>query len=77
MWPKWRFDIWRRLPKGVRVSVEHVIGGVKRCRIVSATRRHLKRGFNDLVMEVACGLHHFRELSRAAARAVLSPIQMN
>jgi hypothetical protein len=47
---------------GVRVRVEHVIGSVKRNRIVSDISRHLKAGFKDLVMEVACGLHNFREL---------------
>src|SRR5271167_861019 len=62
---------FNRMLAGVRVGVEHVIGGVKRCRIVSDTLRHLKRGFKDLVMEVACGLHNFRELSRAATRPML------
>ena len=43
-----------------RIQVEHVIGGVKRCRIVKDTFRNTKQGFADLVMEVACGLHNFR-----------------
>ncbi len=68
---------FNRLVAGVRVGVEHVIGGVKRCRIVSDILRHLKAGFNDLVMEVACGLHNFRELHRAEAIPALAPIQMN
>lgn len=48
----------------VRIQVEHVIGGVKRCRIVKDTFRNTKEGFADLVMEVACGLHNFRMACR-------------
>jgi hypothetical protein len=72
--------VWRpfnRALAGVRVGVEHVIGGIKRCRIVSDTLRHLKEGFNDLAMEVACGLHNFRQLHRAGTLPALSPIQLN
>ena len=45
---------------GVRVVVEHVISGVKRCRIVKDVFRNTKEKFDDLVMEIACGLHNFR-----------------
>ncbi len=45
---------------GVRVVVEHVISGVKRCRIVKDKFRNTKEKFDDLVMEIACGLHNFR-----------------
>jgi hypothetical protein len=51
----------------VRVQVEHVLSGVKRCRIVAEVFRNLKAGFNDLVMEVACGLHNFRVRCRSPA----------
>jgi hypothetical protein len=68
---------FNRVVAGVRVGVEHVISGVKRCRIVSDVLRHLKEGFNDLVMEVAAGLHNFRELYRSGAAPVLLPIQSN
>ena len=50
-----------------RVGVEHVISGIKRCRIVADVLRHLKRGFEDQVMEIACGLHNLRQEFRAAA----------
>ena len=40
--------------------VEHVIAGVKRCRIVKDVLRLTKEGVADLVMEVACGLHNLR-----------------
>ena len=43
-----------------RVLVEHAIGGAKRCRIVKDRFRCHKFGFDDLVMELACGLHNFR-----------------
>ncbi len=45
---------------GVRIVVEHVISGVKRCRIVKDVFRNTKKDFNDLVMEIACGLHNLR-----------------
>ena len=43
-----------------RILVEHVIGGVKKCRIVKERFRCRKFGFDDLVMLIACGLHNFR-----------------
>ena len=47
-----------------RVVVEHVISGVKRCRCVKDIFRNWKDDFDDLVMELACGLHNFRNASR-------------
>jgi hypothetical protein len=44
----------------VRVVVEHVIAGVKRCRIVKEVLRLTTEGLSDLVMEIACGLHNLR-----------------
>ena len=44
----------------IRILVEHVIGSVKRCRIVHDVLRNTKAHFDDLVMEIACGLHNFR-----------------
>ena len=43
-----------------RVSVEHAISGIKRCRIVKDIFRYRRYGYDDLVMELACGLHNFR-----------------
>ena len=48
----------------IRILVEHVIAGVKRCRIVPEVFRHTTAHFDDLVMEVACGLHNFRATLR-------------
>lgn len=42
-----------------RVCVEHSIGGIKVFHIVSVIFRNIKDGFNDLVMETACGLFNF------------------
>jgi len=50
-----------------RVTVEHVLSGVKRCRIVSDEFRNRKRGFVDTVMELACGLHNLRTHHRQTA----------
>jgi hypothetical protein len=43
-----------------RILVEHVLSGVKRCRIVKDVFRNTKLGFTDLVMDVACALHNVR-----------------
>lgn len=50
-----------------RVTVEHVLSGVKRSRIVSDEFRNRKPGFVDTVMELACGLHNFRTHHRPTA----------
>ncbi len=58
--PPWWKTINRALAS-YRVGVEHVISGIKRCRIVADIFRNFKKGYADLVMEVACGLHNFRD----------------
>lgn len=47
-----------------RIPGEHAIAGVKRMRIVKDCFRNTKKGFADLVMLVACGLHNLRVESR-------------
>lgn len=49
-----------RLISSVRVRIEHVISGVKRCRIVKDKYRNWLKGFRDAVIEIACGLHNLR-----------------
>lgn len=44
----------------LRIRIEQVFAGVKRCRIVKGLFRNPKAGYDDLVMEVACGLHNLR-----------------
>jgi hypothetical protein len=58
------FRDWNRKLAQLRVGVEHVLAGVKRCRIVFDTLRNWRAGFADAVMEVACGLHNLRALCR-------------
>jgi hypothetical protein len=48
----------------IRIMVEHIIAGVKRCHIVQDVFRNTKVHFADLVMEIACGLHNFRATLR-------------
>ena len=48
-----------------RITIEPVISGSKRCRIVKDTIRMGKDGVRDLVMEMCCALHHVRVRSRA------------
>lgn len=49
-----------------RVVVEHVIAGVKRCRIVKDVLRLTREGSSDQVLEIACGLHNLRQTARHA-----------
>ena len=49
-----------RLISSIRVVIEHMISGVKRCRIVKDVFRNTKEGYDDVAMELACGLHHYR-----------------
>jgi DDE superfamily endonuclease len=44
----------------IRIVIEHIISGIKRCRIVKDLFRNTKEKYDDLVMEIACALHNFR-----------------
>ncbi|WP_083915765.1 transposase family protein [Thiofilum flexile] len=48
----------------IRVTVEHVISGIKRCRCVKDVYRNTTPGFEDLILLLACGLHNFRTAHR-------------
>ncbi len=50
-----------------RVLVEHAICGAKRCRIIKERLRCHKFEFDDLIMELACGLHNFRITMKCVA----------
>lgn len=50
----------------MRMLVEHVIAGVKRCRMVQEVFRHTKTHCADQVREIACGVHNFRATWRYA-----------
>jgi len=49
-----------RLISSERIGVEHSIGGIKVFAIVRETYRNMTAGFEDLIMETACGLHNLR-----------------
>jgi hypothetical protein len=49
-----------RTISAIRIRIEHVIGGVKRYRMVKDQRRLLRDGIRDTIMETCCGLHNFR-----------------
>lgn len=51
---------YNQISSSVRVVVEHVLAGVKRCRIVKDVLRLTTEGISDVVMEIACGLHNLR-----------------
>ena len=44
----------------IRVFIEHVIGSVKRYRVVKEKIRLWKGNIRDKIMETCCGLHNFR-----------------
>jgi hypothetical protein len=44
----------------IRIRIEHVVSGIKRCRIVKDKFRNWVKGFADLAMVIACGLHNLR-----------------
>lgn len=54
----------------VRIVVENVISGVKRCRIVKDCLRLTKENISDLVMEIACGLHNLRVTFRQPLQTI-------
>ena len=54
-----------RCLSSARVTVEHVIAGIKRYRIVKDVFRNWKSDFDDLVMLLACGLHNLRVAHRS------------
>jgi hypothetical protein len=56
-----------RLISGVRVIVEHIIAGIKRCHIVKDVFRNTKADYDDEVIEMACALHNFRSYHRRTA----------
>lgn len=54
------------LISSIRIVIEHIISGIKRCRIVKDLFRNTKEKYDDLVMEIACALHNFRVDCRQA-----------
>jgi len=54
------------LISSIRIVIEHIIAGMKRCRIVKDLFRNTKEKYDDLVMEIACALHNFRVACRQA-----------
>ncbi len=59
-----------RMISRVRIVVENVICGVKRCRIVKDTLRLTKEQISDKVMEIACGLHNLRVTFRQPLQSI-------
>ncbi len=59
-----------RLIARVRIVVENVICGIKRCRIVKDPLRLTKENISDMVMEIACGLHNLRVTFRQPMQTI-------
>jgi len=59
-----------RVVSSSRIVVEHVISGIKRCRIVKDVLRNTRIEFEDIVMEIACALHNFRQKLRSKSECV-------
>lgn len=47
-----------------RITIEHIISGIKRCRIVKDTIRLTTEGVRDSLFEICCALHNLRTLFR-------------
>lgn len=61
---------FNRLISSVRIVVENVISGIKRCRIVKDVLRLTKENISDVVMEIACGLHNLRVIFRQPLQTI-------
>lgn len=61
---------FNKMISSVRIVVENVICGVKRCRIVKDILRLTKENISDVVMEVACGLHNLRATFRQPLQTI-------
>jgi len=48
----------------IRIVGEHVMSGIKRCRIVKDELRYFSSTFRDKIFFIACGLHNFRVTRR-------------
>ena len=48
----------------IRIVGEHVMSGIKRCRIVKDELRYFSSTFRDKIFFLACGLHNFRVTRR-------------
>ncbi len=59
-----------RLISKVRIVVENVLCGVKRCRIVKDILRLKKERISDMVMEIACSLHNLRVTFRQPLQTI-------
>jgi len=53
-----------RLVSSIRIVIEHIISGIKRCRVVKDVFRNTKEGYDDIAIELACGLHNYRSYCR-------------
>ena len=53
-----------RLISSIRVVIEHILSGIKRCHVVKGVFRNTKEGYDDVAMELACGLHNYRSYCR-------------
>jgi len=62
--------LFNRALSSSRIIVEHVISGVKRCRSVKDILRNTRIEFEDIVMEIACALHNFRQKLRCQSECV-------
>ena len=48
----------------IRIVGEHVMSGIKRCRLLKDELRYFSSTFRDKIFFIACGLHNFRVTRR-------------
>ena len=61
---------FNKITSRVRIVIENVISGVKRCRIVKDWLSLTKENISDVVMEIACGLHNLRVTFRQSIQTI-------
>jgi hypothetical protein len=59
-----------KIISSVPMVVDNVISGIKRCRIVKDEWRLTTENIADVVMEMACGLHHWRVTFRQPMQTI-------
>jgi len=57
----------------IRVRIEHIIGSVKRYRMIAERIRISCADMRDMIMEVCCGLHNFRQMFRLGDTITYKP----
>jgi DDE superfamily endonuclease/Helix-turn-helix of DDE superfamily endonuclease len=59
-----------RVLSSSRITIEHVICGIKRLHIVKDIYRNRRDRLEDIIMEIACAMHNFRHKHRSQEETI-------